>query len=128
MPLVLILCVAALSTASNWREDVISSLEVKPSWTIMLYLDGDEAAMEGDFLDAFRDMVDAKAGSSAKVNIIVQFDVLKQVAWTPVNFVVGRRKASPTGFPTDSDQSKTRWKYKKLSRRSSMVSMRGWLG
>ncbi|MBW1786071.1 MAG: hypothetical protein JRK53_05545 [Deltaproteobacteria bacterium] len=71
-----IACVAAVSSASSWREDVIANLGGEPSWTVMLYLDGDEISMEQDFVAAFRNMAEAKAGSSANVNIVVQFDRL----------------------------------------------------
>ncbi|MBU1027149.1 MAG: hypothetical protein KKA31_05400, partial [Candidatus Margulisbacteria bacterium] len=58
----------------------------KKQWTLMLYLDGDEQAMQEDFLAAFREMISAEAGSSEDVNIVVQFDRLPTVeafgGWT----------------------------------------------
>ena len=63
-----VLCLAAMSLGSTWREEVIALLGSKPSWTVMLYLDGDEISMEQDFIAAFKDMAEAEAGSSSKVS------------------------------------------------------------
>lgn len=76
--LVFIVFTAVMSYAAGWREDVIGKLGGERSWTVMLYLDGDERAMEEDYIAAFRDMVEAKVGSSEDVNIVVQFDRLPE--------------------------------------------------
>lgn len=46
----------------------------KKSWTFMLYLDGDEASMQSDFITAFHNIIAAGVGSTDEVNIIIQFD------------------------------------------------------
>ena len=43
-------------------------------WTLMLYLDGDESAMQQDFIAAFHDMIAKGVGSSQQVNVVIQFD------------------------------------------------------
>ena len=45
-------------------------------WTIMLYLDGDDPAIQSDMLDAFADMTAKSVGSNAQVTIVAQFDRL----------------------------------------------------
>lgn len=43
-------------------------------WTLMLYLDGDEPAMQQDFVAAFHEMIAQGVGSSELVNVVIQFD------------------------------------------------------
>jgi len=43
-------------------------------WTFMIYLDGDELAMQQDFIAAFSEMITAEVGSSDDVNVVIQFD------------------------------------------------------
>ncbi|MFP4461234.1 MAG: hypothetical protein ACLFQE_03480, partial [Thermotogota bacterium] len=43
-------------------------------WTLMLYLDGDESAMQQDFIAAFHDMIAKGVGSTDKINVVIQFD------------------------------------------------------
>jgi hypothetical protein len=43
-------------------------------WTMMLYLNGDDAAINGDMLAMFSELIGAGVGSSEDVNIVVQFD------------------------------------------------------
>jgi len=47
-------------------------------WTLMLYLDGDESAMQQDFIAAFHDMIAKGVGSSQQVNVVIQFDRIPQ--------------------------------------------------
>ncbi|HPF17767.1 MAG TPA: clostripain-related cysteine peptidase [Thermotogota bacterium] len=47
-------------------------------WTLMLYLDGDESAMQQDFVAAFHDMIAKGVGSSQQVNVVIQFDRIPQ--------------------------------------------------
>lgn len=47
-------------------------------WTLMLYLDGDESAMQQDFIAAFYDMIAKGVGSSQQVNVVIQFDRIPQ--------------------------------------------------
>jgi hypothetical protein len=52
-----------------------SSTTTEPKqWTFMVYLDGDEQAMQHDFIDAFSEMITAEVGSSDDVNVVIQFD------------------------------------------------------
>lgn len=46
----------------------------KKSWTLMLYLDGDEVSMQQDFNAALLAMISAEAGSTDKVNVVIQYD------------------------------------------------------
>jgi hypothetical protein len=43
-------------------------------WTLMLYLDGDEPAMQQDFIAAFHEMIARNVGSTEKINVVIQFD------------------------------------------------------
>ncbi|MFH0801688.1 MAG: clostripain-related cysteine peptidase [bacterium] len=47
---------------------------VPKKWTIMMYLNGDEFSMQQDFIQAFHEILDAGAGSTENVNIVVQLD------------------------------------------------------
>lgn len=44
------------------------------AWTFMLYLNGDESAMQEDYIAAFHDMIAQQVGSTDDVNIVIQFD------------------------------------------------------
>lgn len=65
-----LLCSAALLSASA----PAGATPLPKQWTVMLYLDGENREMQGDLLAAFSDMIAAKVGSDAHVNIVVQFD------------------------------------------------------
>ncbi len=43
-------------------------------WTFMIYLNGDEEAMNQDYMKAFHEMIAKQVGSSDDVNIVIQFD------------------------------------------------------
>jgi len=47
---------------------------INKQWTVMLYFNGDDPVLEGDFIDAFTRLAEGKVGSNNAVNIIVQFD------------------------------------------------------
>jgi hypothetical protein len=44
------------------------------NWTLILYLNGDDVNMQADYLTSFEEMIEAAVGSTADVNIVVQFD------------------------------------------------------
>jgi hypothetical protein len=69
---IIVLAGVALIASCKTTTDS-KSVPIK-KWTVMLYLNGDDPVLEGDFIDAFRRMADAKVGSNIPVNIIIQFD------------------------------------------------------
>ncbi len=79
-------CLIALIIFISGCSLTTSPSTPKKQWTLMMYLDGDEQAMQEDFIAAFREMISAEAGSSEDVNIVVQFDRLPTVeafgGWT----------------------------------------------
>jgi hypothetical protein len=68
--LVFLIVLTLLAVGCGGNE---SSTNTKP-WTFMLYLDGDEQAMQQDYITAFREMITAKVGSNDDVNVLIQFD------------------------------------------------------
>jgi len=65
-----LLCAATLLSASAPAR----ATPLPKQWTVMLYLDGENREMQSDLLTAFSDIIAAKVGSDADVNIVVQFD------------------------------------------------------
>ena len=69
-----IIVLVGVSLITSCKNTTNSKSVLIKKWTVMLYLNGDDPALEADFIDAFRRMADMKVGSNNLVNIIVQFD------------------------------------------------------
>src|SRR6056297_1874828 len=77
-------------------------------WTLVLYLDGDESAMQQDFIAAFHDMIAKGVGSSQQVNVVIQFDRIPQredfEGWT-----IAHRFYYTPGLAPTPDNAITDW-------------------
>ena len=70
MALAVLICVVLVPTGGFGSDET----SVARRWTLMFYFNGDDPVLEGDFINAFEKMADARVGSDTNINVVIQFD------------------------------------------------------